>query len=533
MDEAIEHCARGAGIWDWAGTDDGTRDPDIVLACAGDVVTMETVAAAAILARTPAALRTRVVNVVDLMTLPRRKDHPHGMDATLFSELFTDHVDVVFAFHGYPGAIHQLVHGRPDADRFHVRGFIEEGTTTTPFDMVVRNKASRYHLVMDAHQQRASDATRRHRAQGVVRGASWPSTTPTSSSTSRTCRRSATGSSATGPRRADPADGAISGVSCHTRPVRRGPVRPRRRADHDPDAARRGVAELVRRVPRRVGPRRTGPTTARFDPIADYAAHVDGKPRQDGVRDFLASRGIELPKGSPDDPASTETVWGLGNRKQLLVDAELAPGTSRSSRARSPGSVSCGRPGSGPRSCPAVATAPPCWRTSGSATCSTRGSTARRRWRWACPANRPRTCSSRPRDGSVSPRSGRSWWRTRWPGWRRAAPAASGWSSASTGTGTRRASPPQGADVVVDGPRRAARRLTVGRTAPDRASTGCRRRPSASWPRAATTAVDPWRLVERAYNPEDVGRPRRCSPSPTATSASGARRGGRAGLPSR
>ena len=84
------------------------------------------------------------------MTLPRRKDHPHGMDETLFSELFTDHVDVVFAFHGYPGAIHQLVHGRPDADRFRVRGFIEEGTTTTPFDMVVRNRASRYHLVMDA-----------------------------------------------------------------------------------------------------------------------------------------------------------------------------------------------------------------------------------------------------------------------------------------------------------------------------------------------------------------------------------------------
>jgi len=84
------------------------------------------------------------------MTLPRPKDHPHGMNETLFTELFTDTVDVIFAFHGYPGAIHQLVHGRPDADRFRVRGFIEEGTTTTPFDMTVRNKASRYHLVMDA-----------------------------------------------------------------------------------------------------------------------------------------------------------------------------------------------------------------------------------------------------------------------------------------------------------------------------------------------------------------------------------------------
>jgi xylulose-5-phosphate/fructose-6-phosphate phosphoketolase len=150
MDEAIEHCTRGAGVWSWAGTDDGTADPDIVLACAGDVVTMETVAAADILREHLPHFRTRVVNVVDLMTLPRRKDHPHGMDETLFRELFTDHVDVVFAFHGYPGAVHQLVHGRPDADRFRARGFIEEGTTTTPFDMVVRNQVSRYHLVMDA-----------------------------------------------------------------------------------------------------------------------------------------------------------------------------------------------------------------------------------------------------------------------------------------------------------------------------------------------------------------------------------------------
>jgi xylulose-5-phosphate/fructose-6-phosphate phosphoketolase len=150
MAEAIAHCSTGAGIWDWAGTDDGSADPDVVLACAGDVVTMETVAAASILRERLPNLRVRVVNVVDLMTLVRPKDHPHGMDATLFTELFTDTVDVVFAFHGYPGAIHHLVHGRPDADRFHVRGFIEEGTTTTPFDMTVRNRASRYHLVMDA-----------------------------------------------------------------------------------------------------------------------------------------------------------------------------------------------------------------------------------------------------------------------------------------------------------------------------------------------------------------------------------------------
>jgi xylulose-5-phosphate/fructose-6-phosphate phosphoketolase len=150
MDEAVEHTARGAGVWNWAGNDDGSADPDIVLACAGDIVTMETVAAAQILRRRLPDLRVRVVNVVDLMALTRRRDHPHGMDETLFRELFTDHVDVVFAFHGYPGAVHQLVHGRPVADRFRVRGFKEQGTTTTPFDMVVLNRMSRYHLVKEA-----------------------------------------------------------------------------------------------------------------------------------------------------------------------------------------------------------------------------------------------------------------------------------------------------------------------------------------------------------------------------------------------
>ncbi|MDP4013769.1 MAG: phosphoketolase family protein [Candidatus Nanopelagicales bacterium] len=150
MDEAVEHCERGASAWEWAGTDDGSADPDIILACAGDVPTMETVAAAEILKLRLPEMRVRVVNVVDLMTLHRRSDHPHGMDDLYFDELFTDSVDVVFAFHGYPGAIHEIVHGRPDADRFHVRGFKEQGSTTTPFDMVVRNGMSRYHLVMNA-----------------------------------------------------------------------------------------------------------------------------------------------------------------------------------------------------------------------------------------------------------------------------------------------------------------------------------------------------------------------------------------------
>ncbi|MCL2782395.1 MAG: phosphoketolase family protein [Propionibacteriaceae bacterium] len=163
MDEAIEHCTRGYGIWQWAGTDGlGADKPDIVLACAGDVVTMEAVAAAELLKHYLPQLKVRVVNVVDLMTLYRPKDHPHGMSAKAFTDIFTDDVDVVFAFHGYPGAIHQLVHGRPDADRFRARGFVEQGTTTTPFDMVVRNKVDRYHLVMDAINNAAAKPAGSH-----------------------------------------------------------------------------------------------------------------------------------------------------------------------------------------------------------------------------------------------------------------------------------------------------------------------------------------------------------------------------------
>ena len=152
MDEAVEHCTKGASVWEWAGNEEnfGPGDPSIVLACAGDIPTMEAVAAAEIIKAKLPAMRVRVVNVVDLMTLRRPKDHPHGMSETYFRELFTDEVNVVFAFHGYPGGVHQLVHGRPNPERFRARGFIEQGTTTTPFDMVVRNKISRYHLVMDA-----------------------------------------------------------------------------------------------------------------------------------------------------------------------------------------------------------------------------------------------------------------------------------------------------------------------------------------------------------------------------------------------
>jgi len=147
---ARDHVAAGGGIWSWAGHETVGRDPDVVLACAGDVMTMETVAAAQLLAEHVPDLSVRVVNVVDLMSLMRAGSHPHAMPPIVFAELFTDTVDVVFAFHGFPGAVHQLLHGRPSADRFHVRGFTEHGTTTTPFDMTVRNGASRYHLVMDA-----------------------------------------------------------------------------------------------------------------------------------------------------------------------------------------------------------------------------------------------------------------------------------------------------------------------------------------------------------------------------------------------
>jgi xylulose-5-phosphate/fructose-6-phosphate phosphoketolase len=145
MDAAIEHCTRGASIWRWASNDqDG--EPDVVLACAGDIATLETVAAAWWLRQQVPDLKVRLVNVVDLMTLFPPDAHPHGMAPAEFVQLFTADKPVIFAFHGYQRAIHQLVHGRPEPERFHVRGFIEQGTTTTPFDMVVLNGMSRYHL---------------------------------------------------------------------------------------------------------------------------------------------------------------------------------------------------------------------------------------------------------------------------------------------------------------------------------------------------------------------------------------------------
>jgi xylulose-5-phosphate/fructose-6-phosphate phosphoketolase len=152
MQEAIAHCARGLSTWRWASNDE-KMEPDVVLACAGDIVTQETVAAAWWLRQHLPELKVRVVNVMDLMTLYQPDVHPHGLDDTTFIEHFTEDKPVVFAFHGYPRAIHQIIHGRPHAPRFHVRGFNEEGTTTTPFDMVVLNETSRYHLCIEAMRQ--------------------------------------------------------------------------------------------------------------------------------------------------------------------------------------------------------------------------------------------------------------------------------------------------------------------------------------------------------------------------------------------
>ncbi|MGC2035363.1 MAG: phosphoketolase family protein, partial [Thermoplasmata archaeon] len=148
---AREHCERGASIWGWASNDEGS--PDVVMAAAGDVPTRETLAAVWWLRHEVPDLRVRVVNVVDLLSLDSRGDHPHGMDETAFRELFTNGTDVVFAFHGYPGVIHELVYRRPNPTRFHVRGYMEEGTTTTPFDMTVLNHMSRYDLAIAALQR--------------------------------------------------------------------------------------------------------------------------------------------------------------------------------------------------------------------------------------------------------------------------------------------------------------------------------------------------------------------------------------------
>jgi xylulose-5-phosphate/fructose-6-phosphate phosphoketolase len=148
MDDAIIHCTRGIGIWEWASNDDGA-EPDVVLGCAGDIPTLETVAAAAILRERLPELRVRVVNVVDLMRLQPESEHPHGLSDGEFDSLFTTSRPIVFAYHGYPWLIHRLTYRRRNHPNLHVRGYKEEGTTTTPFDMVMLNDLDRFHLVVD------------------------------------------------------------------------------------------------------------------------------------------------------------------------------------------------------------------------------------------------------------------------------------------------------------------------------------------------------------------------------------------------
>jgi xylulose-5-phosphate/fructose-6-phosphate phosphoketolase len=176
MDDAVAHCTRGIGVWDWASNDEGA-EPDVVLACAGDVPTLETLAAAAILREQLPDLKVRVLNVVDLMRLEPDSEHPHGLSDREFDALFTTTQPVIFAYHGYPWLIHRLTYRRANHHNLHVRGYKEEGTTTTPFDMVMLNDLDRFHLVMDvidrvpglaeraAHlRQHMSDERLRHRA---------------------------------------------------------------------------------------------------------------------------------------------------------------------------------------------------------------------------------------------------------------------------------------------------------------------------------------------------------------------------------
>ena len=150
MDEAVKHCEAGIGIWHWASNEDDTILPDLVMACAGDVPTMETLAAVDLLRKAIPELKIRTVNVVDLLALQSSDQHPHGLTDEAFDAIFTADKPVIFAYHGYPYLIHRLTYKSTNHRNIHVRGFIEEGTTTTPFDMAVLNELDRYHLAIEA-----------------------------------------------------------------------------------------------------------------------------------------------------------------------------------------------------------------------------------------------------------------------------------------------------------------------------------------------------------------------------------------------
>ena len=165
MEEAIEHCTRGLGIFDWAGTEVAGEEPDAVLACAGDVPTLEVLAAASILRERVPSLKLRVVNVVDLMRLQSASEHPHGLSDSEYDAVFTTDKPVVFAYHGYPSLIHRLTYRRAGHGNLHVHGYREEGTTTTPFDMCVLNELDRFHLAIDVIDR----VPRLHDVSGHVR----------------------------------------------------------------------------------------------------------------------------------------------------------------------------------------------------------------------------------------------------------------------------------------------------------------------------------------------------------------------------
>jgi xylulose-5-phosphate/fructose-6-phosphate phosphoketolase len=150
MDAAVKHCTEGVGIWQWASNDQAVAAPDVVMACCGDVPTLETLAAVSIMREHLPKLKIRVVNVVDLMRLQPSNEHPHGLSDTDFDKLFTQNKPIIFAFHAYPWLIHRLTYRRTNHKNLHVRGYKEEGTITTPFDMTVLNDLDRFHLVIDA-----------------------------------------------------------------------------------------------------------------------------------------------------------------------------------------------------------------------------------------------------------------------------------------------------------------------------------------------------------------------------------------------
>jgi xylulose-5-phosphate/fructose-6-phosphate phosphoketolase len=168
MDAAVKHCTAGLGIWPWASNDQG-GEPDVVMACCGDVPTLETLAAVELLRSHFPDLKVRVINVVNLMRLQPQSEHPHGLSDKEFDVLFTTDKPIIFAYHGYPLLIHRLTYRRRNHHNLHVRGYKEEGTTTTPFDMVVLNDLDRFHLVADVIDRVSALGPRAAYAQQAIR----------------------------------------------------------------------------------------------------------------------------------------------------------------------------------------------------------------------------------------------------------------------------------------------------------------------------------------------------------------------------